>query len=847
MQQASNTPFSLIFWSRSLKPSLHIRFLILVACLVALPLSAFGQGAKFKGVVQSVQADGQKSPAAGVSVRIAAKAGSKAQETFTDDEGRFTFIDLDPGDYVLTIESPGFETYSKTYQVMSGVATTVGIDIKIAASSDTVVVKAEDPGALMKTETSTVNVLGMQTLRNAPLVSESFQDALPLLPGVVRGPDGLLNLNGARTGQSGLLVNSTNVTDPATGNFAISVPLEAIQSVTVLSSPYSAEYGKFTGAVAAISTRSGGDKFRFLFTNFLPRTRRRIDPNTGKQRTVGLESFTPRIVLSGPIIKGKLTFSQSFQYQFIRTLVPSQRFLRNDTVLETFDSFSQVDYDVNQNNRLTFVFSVFPQNLTAPTLNTFNPLEATPNFRQRGFFTSVVERAAFSNGSLLESTFAFKRFDAFVFPQGNQGFQITPSFNQGNFFNRQDRRTDRIEGQVVYNFPTLSLGGTQALKVGVNVGQNTIDGRDANSAVQVARADGSTSQNIQFVGNGRLDRESLETTVFVQNKYTVNRRLTLDFGVRYDRNGISEQNNFAPRFGFVVVPFDDDATVVRGGVGVFYDKVPLGVATFTQLQNRSITSFDANGVTPLGAPILLANRFGNDLRTPYSVSGSLEVDRRILRRLFFRFGYQQRVGHNEFIVNPENAFSALTLSNGGKSRYRQFEFTTRYRFTDTSDVAFSYVRSKTTGNLNDLNGLFGNFRTPVLRPDQIGRLPFDAPNRFLVTGNIEIPFGVVVSPVLDVRTGFPFSLLDEDQNFVGARNPDNQRFPRFIALDMQITKRLKIPVGKRRIPMRVGLKFFNLTNHFNPRDVQSNVDSPFFGTFFNSVNRTFRGKFEFDF
>ena len=110
----------------------------------------------------------------------------------------------------------------------------------------------------------------------------------------------------------------------------------------------------------------------------------------------------------------------------------------------------------------------------------------------------------------------------------------------------------------------------------------------------------------------------------------------------------------------------------------------------------------------------------------------------------------------------------------------------------------------------------------------------------------QLPFDVVASPVLDIRTGFPFSRIDENQNFVGPRNKDN-RFTRFISLDAQITKGVSLPILGKKYKTRIGVKIFNITNHFNPRDVQSNIDSVSFGAFSNSVGRTFRGKFEFEF
>jgi hypothetical protein len=76
---------------------------------------------------------------------------------------------------------------------------------------------------------------------------------------------------------------------------------------------------------------------------------------------------------------------------------------------------------------------------------------------------------------------------------------------------------------------------------------------------------------------------------------------------------------------------------------------------------------------------------------------------------------------------------------------------------------------------------------------------------------------------------------------VGPRNVD--RFPRFASLDLQVTKEIRLPgFGKDR-KTKVGFGVFNLLNQFDPRDVQNNLDSYRFGSFFNSAARSFRGKF----
>ena len=183
---------------------------------------------------------------------------------------------------------------------------------------------------------------------------QRFQDALPLVPGVVRGPDGLLNMKGARANQSGLTVNSATVTDPVTGEGAINLPIEAIQSVEVVADPYAPEYGQFTGAVTAVQTKSGGEKFAVNAQSIVPRLRRRGG------HIVGIGSFTPRVTFSGPIIKDKLKFMQSFEYRFIRTPVENLPPFKRDSDLESFDSVSQFDWDIDDRNHLTTTFSLSP-------------------------------------------------------------------------------------------------------------------------------------------------------------------------------------------------------------------------------------------------------------------------------------------------------------------------------------------------------------------------------------------------------------------------------------------------------------------------------------------------------
>ncbi|HKQ52799.1 MAG TPA: carboxypeptidase regulatory-like domain-containing protein [Pyrinomonadaceae bacterium] len=826
------------------------RFILLLPLLViicALHANA-AQSGRIKGKVVAVTAD-KNEALPGVTVSLTGgNLQNRVVETVSDEEGEYVFDGLVAGDYVVTVELQGFEKYE--HKVMVPIEASVDLNVMLnpLAPRETVTVETDDRES-RKTESTVAGVVTTDTLRNAPLAREKYQEALPLLPGVVRGPDGMLALKGARAGQSGVLVSSLNATDPVTGISAIDLPLEAVELVQVYSNPYSSEYGKFTGAVTTIETRSGSNEFRYLLTNVLPRPRLRGGS------IYGIGATTPRIAVGGPIKKDKLFFFQSFEYRFIRTQVESLPSAERDIRLESFDSFSRVDYNVNKSHRLAVSLSIFPQKIDGYNLNTFNPIETTANFHQRGWFFAVNEQATFAGGALLQSSLSAKQFDVDIYGNDAGPYLIAPERRFGGFFDRQARDSRRYEWLEVLNLPTRDWHGQHTPKFGVNISHTTFDGSDVSRPVQIVRADGTTSERIEFVGAGLLGRNNTEYSAFAQDKWTLGRHVTLDFGVRFDRDQVGRENNFAPRLGFVVSPFETARTILRGGLGLFYDKIPLGVGVFDQYQDFVVTTFAADGTTPVDGPrtsrTVVEN---NDFKNPYSVAWNLQLDQDITDKLLLRLGYEERRTRRDFVVEPVFGTGLLLLKNDGDARYREFQVAGRYRLQEKHQLFAAYVRSRATGDTNDVNTYFGNVRNPVIRPNEFTLQPYDAPHRLLFWGDIGLPKQVVASPVVDWRTGFPFSLVDEEQNFVGGRNQGG-RFPAFFSLDLQVTKFLRVPVPDWKvIPAqfrgkkyggRVGIKFFNLTSHWNPRDVQNNLDSPAFGTFYNSVGRSIRLKFEF--
>src|SRR5215813_105999 len=754
----------------------------------------------------------------------------------TDELGKYEFVAVPVGSYAIQAEAPGLEG-AKTVLVKAGKTEEIQVELKPTEVKSSVTVTANEQDKAQPSASASVDE---KTLRDAPNVNERFESALPLLPGVVRGPDGRINLKGARATQSGALVNSANVTDPATGNPAINVPIDVVSSVQVISNPYDPQYGKLAGAVSTVETKTGNyDKFHFSAQNLLVR------PRVRGGSIEGIGAATPRISFSGPLVKNHIAITQAIEYRYVRTPVNSLPASQRDTKLESFDSYTQLDAIISAKQTATMSLAIYPQKLDHFGLNTFTPQPATPDFHQRGYQVYLQHRYLTGEESILTSQFSFKKFDADVTAQSDELYRLLPDTTEGGFFSRQARRTSRVEWQENYQFSPFHLFGSHVFKAGLNYSHSSYDGRQAFLPAVIGDASGNDVERITFTRPTFFESDQSETAWYAGDQWALNPRLTFSLGLRFDNDTITSSTHASPRAGFLLSLTSDSKTLLKGGVGIFYDRVPLMIPVFADLPNRSVTLFDPTGRQL--SSISYVNRLTEGLQNPRSTSWNLELDRQILAGLQLRVAYEQRNTSNDFVVSPFTTgvgSGVLSLSNGGSDSYKEFQVTTRYQFR-RHVVNASYVHSKAFGDLNDFNQFFGTLAQPIIQANEKGRLPFDVPNRFLLWGTIAAPWKLTLTPVYDLHTGFPYSVEDEFHEYVGPRNV--RRYPRFSSFDLQVSRPLTIRLGSKHFKARAGMGIFNLFNHFNPRDVQANLASAEFGGFYNNAWREFRGKFVLEF
>ena len=811
----------------------HVAFLCSLVFVFSFPSLAMSQTGRIDGEVLS-SAGG---PLAGVTITLYASGDVTARVAVSDASGRFEFAELPPAIYTPVAALPGFEHFIHSpIQLGEGESLSIHINLRLAYSE---VVSIEEQALTQGNEPITEQKFSSNILEVLPLPSDRFQEAMPLLPGVVRGREGRINFNGARSAQSMLLVNGSNATDPLTGEFAFELPLRAVDTVEVHTIPYSAEFGSVTAAVANVVTRAGGDKWAVDFGSLLPSLRWR----DGKIK--GINSATPRVQVGGPLLKDQLWISQAVDYRFVRSRVYEDVVGEDEEIVENFDSFTQLDWQVNDAHSVTATVSYFPVEIDNWGLSVLQPESATPEFHSSGWNVAVAERAVTSSNTSWETMVAFKRYDVRVTPAGEGSSILGPDGLRANYFNAIDRESAWLElkSSVTHFLP--SRFGEHVLKVGGHFSHATFDGMDESGVIETRGQDGGLLRRTEFLGSAEVGASDWVLAGFVQDEWRPTSQLGLDIGVRYDYERITGKSHLSPRLAVAFSPWEDGGTILKGGWGAFYDHVFLHAGDFDSLQTRMETEFTADG-GPAGPPLVFQNVIDPEgLDVPRTRIWNVELNQALTEDWLVRVKYQEHRGETELVVDRQEdapTGPTLLLSSSGSSSAREFDVTVRRSLPSDGNLFFSYVKSRTSGHLNDFVTLYGDRRRPILVEDEDSLQPFDVPHRFLAWGTINLSHGITIVPGVEWRSGFPYTVFTEGYEVVGERNRGG-RFPTFLSADVSVMKALTFK-GKS---FRVGFQIFNLTDHYNPRDVYSNQSSANFGQFADSVDFSIRARLGFDF
>jgi len=795
------------------------------------------------GVVTVLDQQAGPSPLEGIRVELRNSAqDSLPLATLTDSVGHYEFTQLPAGTYTLRVNQQGFKLFAEMISLNANQSSMADITLAL----DTVVEKVEvkEQAASLPTESSspaaTINNTQLETL---PLAQQKFRDALPIVPGVIRTLDGKLSVRGSSENQGMLQVDSAKTVDPVTGSFSIPVPVDAIQTVSVDKTPFSAENGGFSGGLTTIETTPPPSDWFYKVKDFNVSLR-------GKNgHFVGISQATPRVSFGGPIGEGKVNFSEVFEYDVRRDPVRGLAWPRNEIKSQGFNSFTRVQAILSPQHVFNADVNVFPMRTEFANITALVPQTASSDYNQKGVSAGISDLHSFRSGALLKIALRYTRFQSNARGQGPADMLVNPEGWEGNFFNSWNRAANQFEAYPTFQFAPQKWLGRHELKIGADVTHRSYTGNSQSHPIQLLRQDGALAEEISFTSNGPLNASATDVEEFIQDRWMVNDHLSIDVGGRLTSETVGRAAAFGPRAGFAYSPGKNQKTVFRAGAGLFYDRVSLLEADFVHNPQRTLGFFDATGKL-IGTPTSYYNAYiGNGAgplasrvlsgpdSSPRSFVSNIEVDRQLWANAVVRVSYIYSRTRDLFVVNPiPGVFGSaglLGLFHTGQANYHEFETTLHFRPVKNADLNVSYIWSRARGDLNTVSSVFLPFEQPVIRPNVSGILPSDVPNRVVSWGVFHLPWSLTVSPVVDLHTGFPYSNVNVLQNYVGL--PNGPRFPTFFSADAQIYRdfHLHLPLVERggRHKVRVGLYSINLTNHGNFREVYSNVTSPFFGRF----------------
>lgn len=247
-------------------------------CLAALMPAAAGAQTT-SGTMIGIIADPEGATVPQAEVTVTQTQRDFSQKTTTDKKGSFSFLQLPPGTYNLSVTAAGFKTYEKTNIVLEGSA---NIDLRelqlqLGAASDVVRVTTE--GIQLETENAQRSeVLTNQQLEDTAVNGRSYLGLIGLIPGVATVPNvqtashsglGAITVNGNRSSTNNLTIDGIgNVDTGNNGDQLVTISVDNTQEFRVITNNFQPEYGRSSGSQIVVITRSGTQQYHgegFIF------------------------------------------------------------------------------------------------------------------------------------------------------------------------------------------------------------------------------------------------------------------------------------------------------------------------------------------------------------------------------------------------------------------------------------------------------------------------------------------------------------------------------------------------------------------------------------------------------
>jgi len=747
------------------------------------------------------------------------------QRATSDDKGQYSFPALQPGKYAIRVIAKGFTVGQRPNFEITGPST---LDVQLTIEAESQVVNVEETAGAVSTDPGSNGdalVLHPKELEALSDDPDELAQQLQAMAGPAAGPNGgQIYIDGFTGGQL--------------------PPKSSIREIRVNSNPYAPEYDMVGFGRIEILTKPGSDTLHgqvfFQYNNQDFNSRSALfDQSSLPPYKQLFEGFN----IGGPIKKNKA----SFTFDFERRDITENAFILATTLNSSLNPVTinqgvvtpqtrmtiapRIDYAINEKNTLIVRYQNTLVGQDDNGIGGYSLVSQAYNTRNQENTVQVTETAVLSAKLINETRFQYQHITS-----ANVAAETTPEINVpgsfvsggsalGNFGSTQNNleltnNTTYIAGvhsfkwgtrlrefllsntaetnfNGVYTFlggtgPELDaanqpIAGTSESLTALQVYQRTLLGEQA----------GLSAGSTQFqLGAGRpaLNVRQFDIGLYLNDDWRLRPNLTLSLGLRYEnQTNISDNGNFAPRFGFA---WGMDAhgstpakTVLRGGFGIFYSRIPLSSTLNAELYN-GITQQSYFLLNPTFFPVIPTiseltaspqqlQELYKQIVAPRLYQGSIAVDRTINK--YSRITAQYMTNRGAHLTRTLNintpidgvypygnpALLELTESNGF-SRTNQFILSPNVnykKFFLFGFYAYSQGKDDNEGTPADPYNLKAEWGPSTYA---------DVHHRAVIGTNIPLPYQFSISPFLIINSGTPYNIttgIDSLDEGIAAERP----------------------------------------------------------------------------
>jgi Carboxypeptidase regulatory-like domain len=810
-----------------MRSAARIAALVAVLCGITAPGISAADLAECTGVI----VDENGVPLAAAKIMLQGSAGQTFRAE-TDGAGRFVLRNIPAGDYKVEARKEGFFVLAGESLSLRPGDNEITLTLKHAEELHEQVQVTAAANQIDTEDTAQRETITAREIRDIPVPnSHILQESLTALPQVVQDNFGGLHIAGARSGETQYLLDGFEIGDPVNNTLSARFNVDATRAAEVQTGRIGAGYAHSGASVLNLETPDGDDKWRVGTTNPVPG----IDIQQG----VRLGNWYPRFTLSGPIQRGRFWFSDAISLQHTFTLVRELPDDANTSTQWAGDNLLRLQYNFSPKHILHGSFLYNRTQDESLGLDPLNPESTTLDLHQQRTFVSLKDQIWLYD-TLIELGVAADSEGQDFFPQGMAPYVLLVNGTSGNFFERLHEHGTRVQGLFNIIAASRHWHGTHQVSAGANVAALEFRQATSRGEIQALRADGTLVRQSTFAGPASPQASNTQAGAYAQDNWSPSKRFVLQAGLRTDWDRFTQSAMLEPRLSGNVLPFGDDNAKLSLGWGIY--NAPLNLSVIEQaLDQRQIdTFFDSTGTVPVaGTAISQFVLPPRGLRQPRFTTTSAGWQQKIRRNTIVGLELLARNGYHGFVYvdqTPAQTGGIFLLQDTRKDRYRSATVTLRHIFSEDTEVYGAYTRSRAHSN-EVLNPGLGSI---FFAAQQSAPVAWDVPNRLITWGWTPTHiWKIQFSYFFEYRTGFPFSIVNLQQQLVGA--PNSSRFPDYKNLNLALEKKFAF----RGYLWAARIEMVNAFNWQNPNVVVNNIDAPNFGQLSGGQRRAFTARVRF--